>query len=179
MVALSRILPLGFIFFTAFYLSSAQAQSSYSLGAGDLIRISVFEEKDLSFDELLVGDRGVVSYPFLGEITVKGLSTKQLEQKIIDGLIGDYLINPRVTVAIMEYRKFYVNGEVEKPGGFAFQPGLSVRQAISLAGGFTDRASKTNIFIVQDDDPEQTSNQVSLNSPVTPGDSVTVEQSFF
>ena len=159
---------------------TATAQDTqYSLGAGDLIRITVFEEEDLSFDELLVGDRGVISYPFLDEIKVEGNTTKELEQKIIAGLIGDYLIDPKVTVSIIEYRNFYVNGEVEKPGGFPFKPGLSVRKAISLAGGLTDRASKSNIFIVHDDDDEKTPNRVTLNSPVKPGDSITIEQSFF
>lgn len=151
----------------------------YSLGAGDFIRITVFEEEDLSFDELLVGDRGVISYPFLGELTVEANTTKQLEQQIIDGLIGDYLIDPKVTVSIVEYRNFYVDGEVSSPGGFPFRPGLSIRKAISLAGGMTERASKTNIFIVHDDDDEQKSNKVNLNSPVRPGDSITVKQSFF
>jgi polysaccharide export outer membrane protein len=159
-------------------LATAQ-DTQYSLGAGDLIRITVFEEEDLSFDELLVGDRGVISYPFLDEIKVEGNSTKELEQKIIDGLIGDYLIDPKVTVSIIEYRNFYVNGEVEDPGGFPFKPGLSVRKAISLAGGLTDRASKSNIFIVHDDDNEKTPNRVTLNSRVKPGDSITIEQSFF
>jgi protein involved in polysaccharide export with SLBB domain len=153
--------------------------SQYSLGAGDLIRVTVFEEEDLSFDQLLVGDRGVISYPFLDELKVEGQTTKQLEQQIINGLIGDYLIDPKVTVSIIEYRNFYVNGEVETPGGFPFKPGLSVRKAISLAGGLTDRASKGNIFIVHDNDDEKTANRVTLNSPVKPGDSITVEQSFF
>ena len=159
--------------------TSYSQSEQYRLGAGDVIRITVFEEEDLSFDELLVGDKGVISYPFLDEIEVEGATTKQLEQKIIDGLIGDYLINPRVTVSIIEYRQFYVTGEVEKPGGFPFSPGLSVRMAISLAGGFTDRASKSNIFVVHDNDDTQTPNKVNLNSAVRPGDSITVEQSFF
>jgi polysaccharide export outer membrane protein len=151
----------------------------YSLGAGDLIRISVFEEEDLSFDKLLVGDRGIISYPFLDEIKVQGNTTKQLEQQIIAGLHHDYLIDPKVTVSIIEYRNFYVNGEVENSGGFPFKPGLNVRKAISLAGGFTDRASKRNIFIVHDDDDGKTPNRVTLNSSVKPGDSITIEQSFF
>jgi polysaccharide export outer membrane protein len=151
----------------------------YSLGAGDLIRISVFEEEDLSFDKLLVGDRGIISYPFLDEIKVQGNTTKQLEQQIIAGLHHDYLIDPKVTVSIIEYRNFYVNGEVENSGGFPFKPGLNVRKAISLAGGFTDRASKRNIFIVHDDDDGKTPNRVTLNCSVKPGDSITIEQSFF
>jgi polysaccharide export outer membrane protein len=82
-------------------------------------------------------------------------------------------------VSIIEYRNFYVNGEVENSGGFPFKPGLNVRKAISLAGGFTDRASKRNIFIVHDDDDGKTPNRVTLNSSVKPGDSITIEQSFF
>jgi polysaccharide export outer membrane protein len=151
----------------------------YRLGAGDLIRITVFEEQDLSFDDLLVGDGGMISYPFLDQIKVEGKTTKQLEQKIIDGLLGDYLIDPKVTVSIIEYRNFYVNGEVKKPGGFPFKPGLTIRKAISLAGGLTNRASTNKIFVVHDNDSEQKSAKVTLNSYVRPGDSITIDQSFF
>jgi polysaccharide export outer membrane protein len=175
---------LGYILFLAItfilYSTSVFADDAqYSLGSGDLISITVFEEPDLSFEQLLIGDRGVISYPFLGDIRVGKNTTNQLEQQIVDGLIGDYLIDPKVTVSIIEYRNFYINGEVENPGGFPFKPGLSVRKAISLAGGLTDRASRSNIFIVHDDDSQQVQNKVSLNSPVRPGDSITVEQSFF
>ena len=74
--------------------------------------------------------------PFLGEIEVRGKTVGELERIITEGLRGDYLISPRVNVTIKEYRKFFVRGEVNKPGGFSFEPGLTLEKAIALAGGF-------------------------------------------
>lgn len=153
--------------------------SEYTLGSGDVISIHVFGEEDLSFEEIQLSDAGSLSYPFLGELQLLGLTVGQLQSKISQGLLGDYLIDPRVSVTIVAYRQFYINGEVEKPGGFAFQPGLTIRKAVSLAQGFTERAAKGNVFVISDNDASQTPRKVGLNSPVKPGDIITVEQSFF
>jgi len=82
-------------------------------------------------------------------------------------------------VQIDEYRPFYVNGMVEKPGGYPYQPGLTVRKAASLAGGFRERASLSKIYIIREEDPAQRPQKVELNTPVGPGDILTVEESFF
>ena len=100
------------------------------------------------------------------------------EDYITKGL-GRYLLNPQVTVAIDEYRNFFVNGMVERPGGYPFSPGLTVRKAITLAGGFKERASRDKINVIRDDDPKQTARRVDLNAPILPGDILTVEESFF
>ena len=80
---------------------------------------------------------------------------------------------------MMEYRQFYVNGEVTNAGGFAYQPGLTVRKAISLAGGFKERASKDKIFVIHDHSKTSEPVKVTLDTVVRPGDIITVEQSFF
>lgn len=152
--------------------------SGYRLGTGDLVRVQVFGEDDLSV-ESRVSDRGTIPYPLLGELKVVGLSIRGVEELIANRLRGDYLVNPRVSVSILEYRQFYVNGQVKSPGGFPYQPGLTVRQAVSLAGGFTERASRNKIFVVRDKDPAGASKKVELNDPVRPGDTLTVEESFF
>ena len=102
-----------------------------------------------------------------------------MEVLIRDGLKGRYLLNPQVTVTINEYRPFYINGQVQTSGGFPYIPGLTVRKAISLAGGFKERASREKIFIIREDDPSQTRKRVDLNAGVNPGDIITVEESFF
>jgi polysaccharide biosynthesis/export protein VpsN len=150
----------------------------YLLGTGDMIRIQVYEEKDLYLDTR-VSDTGTISYPFLGELKVKGISLAQLEALITSRLKGDYLINPKVSIDMIEYRQFYVNGEIENAGGFPYQPGLTVRKAISLAGGFKERASKDKIFIIHDDSKTNELVKVTLDDAVRPGDIITVEQSFF
>jgi len=163
--------------------SGAAAQgselSSYKLGAGDMITIQVLGEDDLKREKLRLSDAGTFTFPILGEIRVRGMTVGELREHITNGLKGRYLLNPQVTVTIDEYRNFYVNGMVEKPGGYPFSPGLTVRKAISIAGGFKERASREKINIIREDDKSGTSRRVDLNAPVHPGDILTIEESFF
>jgi len=150
----------------------------YLLGTGDMVRIQVYNENDL-YLEARVSDTGTISYPFLGELNVKGLSLASLEKLITSRLKGDYLINPKVSVDMVEYRQFYINGEVKNAGGFPYQPGLTVRKAITLAGGFSERASKDKIFVIHDDSTASEPIKITLDAVVRPGDIITIEQSFF
>ncbi|MFK7732997.1 MAG: polysaccharide biosynthesis/export family protein [Pseudomonadales bacterium] len=155
------------------------APGEYTLNAGDSIRIYVYGEQDLTFENLLIGENGRISYPFLGELTVEGKTDSDLQQTLISGLKPDYLIDPRVSVSIVKYRSFFVNGEVRNPGGVAFQPGLTLRKAISLAGGFTARANKKVMLLIPDNDPNLAEQKVGLDYRVKPGDLVTVQDTFF
>jgi polysaccharide export outer membrane protein len=160
-------------------LAQAPELSSYKLGSGDMISVRVLGEDDLRREKVRLSDAGTLSFPVLGEIKVKGMTVGALEEYITKGLKGRYLLNPQVTVAIEEYRNFYVNGMVEKPGGYPFSPGLTVRKAITLAGGFRERASRDKINIIRDDDPKQIARKVDMNTAVLPGDIITIEESFF
>lgn len=158
---------------------------TYRLGAGDLISIKVYDEPNLSLDKVKIADTGSISFPFLGNINVLGKTPKEVEETIVTGLKGPYLVNPSVTVLILEYRPFYVIGEVKRPGSYSFQPGLTVARAISIAGGFTERASKNSIYIEHDFVKKKTlkkrssEESVELDNNVNPGDVITVKQSFF
>lgn len=160
-------------------LAQVSDLSTYKLGAGDLITVRVLGEDDLKREKVRLSDAATLSFPVLGEIKVKGMTVGALEEYIRKGLKGRYLLDPQVTVSIDEYRNFFVNGEVEKPGGYPFSPGLTVRKAVSVAGGFKERASREKVSIIRDDDSTQTAKKVDLNAPVYPGDILTVEQSFF
>src|SRR4051794_37956873 len=162
-----------------FGADSSSPLSSYKLGSGDLITIRVLGEDDYKREKIRLSDAGTISFPFLGEIKVLGLTVGELEKLITTGLDKRYLINPTVTVTIEEYRQFYVNGLVFKPGGYPYVPGLTVRKAISLAGGFKERAAPDKIFIIGDSDATQRPRRVDLNAAVNPGDIITVEESFF
>ena len=173
-----------FCFLGLLALSTAFAQgtpqlSSYKLGSGDLISIRVLGEDDLKRERVRLSDAGSISFPVLGEIKVKGMTVGGLEEFITQGLKGRYLLNPQVTVTIEEYRNFFVNGMVERPGGYPFSPGLTVRKAISIAGGFKERAAREKINIIRDDDPKQVPRKVDLNAQILPGDILTIEESFF
>jgi protein involved in polysaccharide export with SLBB domain len=160
-------------------LAQNDAISNYRLGSGDVISIQVLGEEDLRRERIRLSDAATISYPILGEIKLFGKTVAELETVIRDGLKGRYLVNPQVTVTIIDYRNFFINGQVEKPGGYPFIPGLTVRKAISLAGGFRERASKEKIFVIRDNDRSQKSTRVSQDEMVSPGDIITVEESFF
>ena len=89
------------------------------------------------------------------------------------------MVDPKVNVSVIDYRPFYINGEVNDPGGYPYQPGLTLRKGIALAGGFTERASRTRISVLSENSVGDEQRQLGLDELLSPGDIVTVEQSFF
>ena len=112
---------------------------AYKLGAGDKLRVTVFGEKDLSgnFD---VNDQGIVALPLIGPVALGGKTINEAEALITQKYGKNYLVNPRVTVEVLNYRPFYILGEVQKPGSYPYVSGLTVLNAVALAGGYTPRA---------------------------------------
>ena len=157
--------------------SFASDSQNYILGAGDKIEIKVFGQPDLDVTSLL-GNSGEINYPFLGKVKLVGLSVSQVEQIIISGLQPDYLVKPNVYAQVVEYRPFYIHGEVKKPGGYPYQPAMTVNQAIALAGGLTGRASVDKIFIFKEQTKQQ-QQKGSLNSQIAAGDTIKIEQRLF
>jgi len=157
----------------------AESNSTYKLASGDVIRINVFAEPDLSFEEVRLNDAGIFSYPFLGEIRARGKTAAEVEQTLTERLKGDYLVDPRVSVSVLSYREFFISGEVKQPGGYKFQPGLTLRRAVALAGGLTERASTSRITIIRDQDSSRTPERATLDTLVMPGDTITIDQGFF
>jgi protein involved in polysaccharide export with SLBB domain len=183
MLRLRRLLQLTLVFIVSLPITAevAGGDSSYTLNTGDHVQVTVFEEPDLSISAVL-DDTGSISYPLLGELQVRGLTVRQLESRITEGLRGRFLINPRVNVSMKEYRPFFVRGEVTSPGGFPFKPGLTVEKAVSMAGGFTSRASRNEFYIVSDDSSDgndEARKSATLTSRIRPGDVINIEQSFF
>ncbi len=180
-VPVSRILLLLLLVMTTALgpapAAAADSLSGYLLSSGDKVRIAVFGEPDLSVSER-VSDRGTISYPLLGEIKAAGLSASDLERLITSRLKGPYLVDPKVTVSVEEYREFFVMGQVNRPGSYPYAPGLTVRKAVSIAGGFTERASRGKIFLVSEKSPQE-ERKVSENDAIGPGDTVVVKESFF
>ncbi len=161
--------------------ASAQTENSstYKLASGDVIRISVFGEKDLSIEEIRLNDAGIFSYPFIGDVRAKDKTAAEIEQLLTESLKGDYLVDPRVSVSVLTYREFFISGEVKTPGGYPFQPGLTLRRAAALAGGLTERASEGRITIIRDQDASRTPEKATLDTVVMPGDTITIDQGFF
>tara|TARA_Y100001973_G_C5206334_1_gene341746 strand:+ start:659 stop:1219 length:561 start_codon:yes stop_codon:yes gene_type:complete len=158
--------------------ASAQDLQHYKLSADDVISVTVFDEPDLSLKEARVSSTGTIAMPLIGQVSVKGLSVSDAERLIYNAYLGDYLKKPDITITIVEYRQFYVNGEVEKPGGYGYREGMTVQRAITLAGGFTERASRSNIKLIRENG-NGTAIDATLSTTVQPGDVITVEESFF
>ena len=166
---------------TALLLSAntyAQDLTQYRVGADDVISVTVFNEVDLSLKDARISSSGTISMPLIGQISVSGMTLSEIEQEITRLYLGDYLKNPDVSVSIVEYRQFYVNGEVKKPGGFSFREGMTVERAITLAGGFSQRAAKDKINIARENNNGKLID-AQLTTLIRPGDVITVEESFF
>lgn len=156
----------------------ADKLDQYRLGPDDILSITVFGEPDLSLKDSRVAANGRISFPLLGQIPVEGLTITELEAELTRRLADGYLRTPRVTVIINEYRLVYVNGEVKRAGGYSYRDGLTVRKAVTLAGGFTERASPGKITLIREDGHESPQS-VDLNDRLRPGDIITVGESFF
>jgi polysaccharide export outer membrane protein len=167
--------------------SYAQEAASYVLGVGDVLNINVYDEPDMSVARVLISDTGTIAVPVLGEVKAIGKTPSQLKQDIIKGLVPDYLVNPIIDVTIVEYRPYFITGEVNKPGQYAYSPGLTLRQAISIAGNLTERGSEGKMTVVPAGktpvDPKTGKSKdavkVGMDYLVKPGDTITIDQSFF
>ena len=156
-----------------------RASAEYHIAAGDTLSIKVFGEADLS-PLVKIDENGEIDYPLLGVLAVAGLTTGEVGEHILQRLKGPYLVDPKVSVSISSYRPFYIDGQVRSPGSYSFEPGMTVRKAVALAGGLADRASTRKIFrLPEAGDTEVQRVRVGLDDPVMPGDIITVEESFF
>lgn len=155
-----------------------QVLEEYRIGPGDRLNLTVFGHGDLS-GELLVDGLGRVSIPLVGQLPANGKTVSELQQEITATLDRDYIINPRVTLEVVNYRPFYILGQINRPGSYSYVEGMTVRMAIAIAGGFTRRAQEDAVIIIRANDPEQTPYEVTLGDLVLPGDSIEVERRLF
>lgn len=171
--------------------SRGNSIGEYVVSPGDVINITVYGESDLSIEKLQVDTREVIEFPYLGVLSTSKKTLNEIQREITKGLKGSVLINPKVAVTIERYRNIYVNGVVNRPGAFEWQPGLTVEKAVSLAGGFTARYKKTrDIYLTRENDLKglkgneletflKDQEEVSLTEFVGPGDTVYVVSSLF
>jgi len=150
----------------------------YILSAGDTVVIEVYNEPDLK-TRAKIDKSGVISFPFLDNIKISGKTTKQIELVIDKGLRGDYLIDPQVSVTIVSYRPFFIHGQVNVPGGYPYQPDLTLDKALALAGGLTNRASKSDWKITRKVNGKTIIIDADISTEVQPDDIVKIGQSFF
>lgn len=153
------------------------AAPAYTLDSGDRLRVVVFRHDDLS-GEFEVDGSGYFAMPLIGEVDAAGLSTRQLEQRIAERLRDGYLVDPQISIEILNFRPFFILGEVNQPGQYPYASGMSVINAVALAGGFTFRA-RENAIAVQRGGSGAPQVVVTADTPILPGDIIRVPERFF
>src|SRR4051812_5823430 len=148
------------------------------LQAGEKIRVTVFGENSLS-GEYQIDPSGFISLPLAGTVKAAGLTQNDLAKELEASLRSGYLKDPKVTVSILEFRPFFILGEVEKPGSYPYSSGLNVMSAIATAGGTTYRASQSTVLIQHAGEGEMHTYDASQSIPILPGDIIQVPRRYF
>ncbi|MEK6805930.1 MAG: polysaccharide biosynthesis/export family protein [Pseudomonadota bacterium] len=152
--------------------------AEYVLGEGDVVKIEVYDEPEMTTESQIQG-AGLVNFPLIGQVGAKGLSVTQLQEAIRQKLANGFIRKPTVRVNVTHFRRFYVTGEVKQPGGIPYVLGLSIGKAIAMAGGLSGRASKRGIYLILEGQTEEKKMKVDMDSLVHPGDTIIVEESLF
>lgn len=147
----------------------------YVLSAGDRLRVTVFEQDELS-NTYSVDQSGYIAFPLVGSVAARGYTAKQLEAAIAAKLQNGYIRDPDVSVEIDQYRPVFVMGEVGAAGQYTYVPGLTVQKAIAVAGGFSARANQRNVDITREINGKVMTGRVKLSDPLLPGDTIYVRE---
>jgi polysaccharide export outer membrane protein len=158
--------------------SNASSDSSYTLGPADRLKISIFNQDDLSGDYVLDGN-GRFSMPLIGTINAAGLTPSELEAVLVSKLKPDYLVNPRIFIQVVNYRPYYLIGEVMGTGAFPYVAGMTYLTAVAIAGGFTYRAKKEFVYVIRGSDPDREEIKMDIDEKVQPGDIIRVAERIF
>ncbi len=159
-------------------LPEAQA-GPYRLDAGDELRVSVYRLDELT-GAYIVSDTGTISLPLLEPVEARGKTVEELELEIERRIADKSLVRePSVSAQVQKYRPFFIVGEVNRPGEYAYSPNMTVLTALSMAGGQTFRANTDRIAITRTIDGQVVSGTVALNSRVLPGDTIRVYEGWF
>jgi len=152
--------------------------SAYNISSGDVLHLEVYGEAELTMD-VTVDALGFIEYPFVGKVKVLDSTVESVKAEMVKRLKDGYFVNPQLTVTVKSFRPFFIQGEVKSPGSYAFEVGLTVRKAIALAGGLTERASKKKIYLTRANDKLQKEVRVSMDVEIQSGDIVVIKESFF
>ena len=151
----------------------------YKLGPGDKVRVAVFGEEDLS-GEFIVSNNGGVAMPLVGEVRAGGLTPVLFQQEIQEKLAATGMVRaPRVSVDVLNYRPFYILGEINKPGQYPYAIGMTVTKAVATAGGFTYRANNRMVFLTREGSAREIPVSVTAATWIGPGDTIRIGERTF
>ena len=152
--------------------------AEYRIAAGDTLSIAVFGHEDLSGD-CEVDSAGRCSLPLIKFVEAEGMTASELEARIENRLKPDYLRDPQVRVEVIAYRPIFVLGEVRNPGSYPFSVGMTVVNAVALAGGYTYRAKRDKITVVRSGRDEDSKERIQEQDKIYPGDVIEIPERFF
>lgn len=155
-----------------------ETSGDYALGVADQLRVTVFNEPNLS-GQFVVGSNGMLSLPLIGEVRAAGTTVDKLRTEIVARLGDGYLLNPKVSLEVLTFRPFYILGEVNKPGKYAYSTGLTVLNAVATAEGFTYRANKRKVFVKHAGEADEVPVALNPATPVQPGDTIRIGERYF
>jgi polysaccharide export outer membrane protein len=150
----------------------------YQVGAGDRLKVTVYNADRLTGEYQVSGD-GRIALPILGRVFISGLTLKEISALLTASLANGYLVDPKVTVDMASYRSVYILGEVQKPGQYDFQEGMTIYQLVAQAGGFTYRANRKTVKVRHEGDSDEVKYAIVSASSIKPGDTVVILQRFF
>ncbi|SMP70025.1 polysaccharide export outer membrane protein [Novosphingobium panipatense] len=164
-------------------LSAAESRMSlgaYKLGAGDRLRVTVYNEPSLS-GEFAVSSAGRIAFPLVGMIDAAGRSVEEMTGVLTALLADGYMTDPRVSMEVLNYRPYYILGEVQRPGQYPYVAGMTIEQAVAAAGGFGYRANSARVNLRRTADAPEKSVGLRGNQMVMvmPGDTIRVLERHF
>jgi len=156
----------------------AAPEGPYQLDTGDGVRVTVYGDAELS-NVYRVDDGGNLALPLVGPVPVRGLTTRQAASKIAIMLSNGFMRNPDVAAEIAEYRPFFIQGQVASSGQYPYVYAMTIRAAVSTAGGYTETAQRTFAYVFRRQGGEMVRSKVGLDFIIIPGDTVVIEERWF
>lgn len=160
------------------YMVVDAATETYPLGAGDKVRVTVFNEPTLS-GEFSVSADGDLALPLIGNIKALGKTTNEVTTLLQTSLANGYLRDPKVSIEVVTYRPFFILGEVRAPGQYPYASGMTVINAIATAEGFTPRAKKKTVLIRRFGEAAEQEFLLTPDLRVWPGDTIRLTERYF
>jgi polysaccharide export outer membrane protein len=157
---------------------SGKVTTEYKLGTGDQLQVSIFGQPDLS-GKFEVDGNGNITLPLLGPLKAEGRTVAEVQQSVTGAYDKSFLVNAKVSVQVLNYRPFYILGEIGKPGSYPYVSGLTMRQAVAIAGGFTRRARESPLRVIRSGQDSKETEDAMPDDPVLPGDTINVDRRVF
>ena len=157
---------------------TAATDTQYRMGTGDKIRLKVYGEPELS-GEYVIDGAGVVNIPLIGSVRAKGTTVQQFQERVVAAFKNGYLNDPKVAAEVLNYRPFYITGEVKQGGQYPFRSGLTVQDSIAIAGGYTYRANVDKVYIRREGRDKEIAVSLKQRVPIVPGDNIRIPERYF